>query len=192
MRIAVLAASGGTGHQLAAQALDRGHSVLALARDPRKVDLPGSADLAVVTADVLHGETAGLLTDVDAVVSGIGIRKGDPAGTLVAGARALAAAAPARLVWLGKPGTSHGRPCRVQSPGPDARPGDPGYRRRRHARRSGEIPAPRRDRGPAALNATAEDSPTPGAARADPGPPARHHHPVQASNEQKPNKRSIP
>jgi uncharacterized protein len=101
MRIAVLAASGSTGHQLAAQALDRGHSVLALARDPRKVNLPRSEDLAVVTADVLHGETAGPLTDVDAVVSGIGIRKGDPAGTLVAGARALAAAGPARLVWLG-------------------------------------------------------------------------------------------
>ena len=101
MRIAVLAASGSTGHQLAAQALDRGHSVVALARDPRKVSLPGSANLSVVTADVLHGETAGLLADVDAVVSGIGIRKGDPAGTLVAGARALAAAAPARLVWLG-------------------------------------------------------------------------------------------
>ena len=29
MRIASLVASGGTGHQLAAQALDRGHSVLA-------------------------------------------------------------------------------------------------------------------------------------------------------------------
>ena len=67
MRLAVLAASGGTGRQLAAQALDRGHSVLALARDPRKVNLPGSADLAVVTADVLHGEMAGLLTDVGAV-----------------------------------------------------------------------------------------------------------------------------
>jgi uncharacterized protein len=101
MRIAVLAASGSTGYQLAAQALDRGHSVLALARDPRKVNLPRSEDLAVVTADVLHGETAALLTDVDAVVSGIGIRKGDPTGTLVAGARMLAAAAPARLVWLG-------------------------------------------------------------------------------------------
>jgi uncharacterized protein len=101
MRIAVLAASGGTGHQLAAQALDRGHSVLALARDPRKVNLPGSADLTVVTADVLEADMAGLLTDVEAVVSGIGIRQGDPAGTLLAGARALAAAAPARLVWLG-------------------------------------------------------------------------------------------
>jgi len=101
MRIAVLAASGSTGHQLAAQALDRGHSVLALARDPRKVNLPRSEDLAVVTADVLHGEMGGLLTDVDAVLSGIGIRKGDPAGTLVAGARVLAAAGPARLVWLG-------------------------------------------------------------------------------------------
>jgi uncharacterized protein YbjT (DUF2867 family) len=101
MRIAVLAASGGTGHQLATQALDRGHSVLALARDPGQVNLPRSADLTVVAADVLLGTTAGLLTDVDAVVSGIGIRKGDPAGTLVAGARVLAAAAPARLIWLG-------------------------------------------------------------------------------------------
>jgi uncharacterized protein YbjT (DUF2867 family) len=104
MRIAVLAASGGTGHQLAAQALERGHSVLALARDPGKVNLPRSADLTVVTVDVLRGETAGLpaaISSIDAVVSGIGIRKGDPAGTLVAGARVLAAAAPARLVWLG-------------------------------------------------------------------------------------------
>jgi putative NADH-flavin reductase len=56
------------------------------------VNLPGSADLAVVTADVLDEEMAGLLTDVDAVVSGIGIRKGDPAGTLLAGARAAIAA----------------------------------------------------------------------------------------------------
>lgn len=100
-----LAASGGTGHQLAAQALDRGHSVLSLARDPRTVNLPKSADLTVVAADVLRSETAGLLAGVDPVVSGIGIRKGDPAGTLVAGARALAAAAPARLVWLGGLGT---------------------------------------------------------------------------------------
>jgi putative NADH-flavin reductase len=101
MRIAVLAASGSTGHQLAAQALDRGHSVLALARDPRKVNLPRSADLTVATADVLRDDMAGLLADADAVVSGIGLRKGDPAGTLIAGARALAAAAPARLIWLG-------------------------------------------------------------------------------------------
>jgi putative NADH-flavin reductase len=36
MRIAVLAASGSTGHQLAAQALDRDHSVLALPRDPAR------------------------------------------------------------------------------------------------------------------------------------------------------------
>jgi uncharacterized protein len=66
-----------------------------------QVNLPGSADLTVVTADVLRGKTAGLLADVDAVVSGIGIRKGDPTGTLVAGVRLLAAAAPARLVCLG-------------------------------------------------------------------------------------------
>jgi uncharacterized protein len=137
MRIAVLAASGSTGYQLAAQALDRGHSVLALARDPRKVNLPRSEDLAVVTADVLHGETAAaLLTDGDAVVSGIGICRGDPAGTLVAGARMLAAAAPARLVWLGALGAG----ATVFHPGPLAdRPVSP--TRRTEARAVGEYPA---------------------------------------------------
>jgi nucleoside-diphosphate-sugar epimerase len=46
MRIVVLAASGSTGHQLAAQALDRGHPVLALARDPRKANLPRSGPVS--------------------------------------------------------------------------------------------------------------------------------------------------
>jgi hypothetical protein len=41
------------------------------------------------------------LEGVDAVVSELGIRNGDPPGTLTAGARALAAARPPRMVWLG-------------------------------------------------------------------------------------------
>jgi uncharacterized protein len=89
--------SGMHGDQVDEQLIER--------RPGRVVNLPKSADLTVVAADVLRSETAGLLAGVDAVVSGIGIRKGDPAGTLVAGAGALAAAAPARLVWLGALGT---------------------------------------------------------------------------------------
>jgi uncharacterized protein YbjT (DUF2867 family) len=59
MRIAVLAASGGTGKQLAAQALDRGHSVLALARDPALAEfkhpalMPARVTRATVAAAML-------------------------------------------------------------------------------------------------------------------------------------------
>lgn len=38
MRIAVLAATGATGRLLVQQALSRGHTVLALARDPARID----------------------------------------------------------------------------------------------------------------------------------------------------------
>jgi uncharacterized protein len=105
MRIAVLAASGRTGHQLASQALERGHDVVALVRDPDRLRLPRSANLDVVAADVRRPGTAPTLAGLDAVVSAIGIGKGDPAGTLSAGAQTVASAAPARLVWLGALGT---------------------------------------------------------------------------------------
>jgi putative NADH-flavin reductase len=52
MRIAVLAASGGTGHQFAAQAPHRDHSVLALARDPRKANRPVLMPARVTRATV--------------------------------------------------------------------------------------------------------------------------------------------
>ena len=37
MKLLILGATGPTGHQLVSQALEAGHSVAALARDPRKV-----------------------------------------------------------------------------------------------------------------------------------------------------------
>jgi uncharacterized protein len=102
MRIAVLGASGATGRELVKQALERGHSVVALARDPTRLDLAPSAALDVAQADVLEpASVSAALEGVDAVVSGLGIRKGDPAGTLTAGARALVQARPPRMVWLG-------------------------------------------------------------------------------------------
>jgi uncharacterized protein len=102
MRIAVLGASGATGQELVKQALDRGHSVVAVVRDPARLEAPSSPGLEVAQADVMDpASVTAALADVDAVVSGLGIRKGDPAGTLTAGARALAAAQPPRMVWLG-------------------------------------------------------------------------------------------
>ncbi len=104
MRIAVLAASGPTGRELTRIALERGHQVIALARTPSKVDaiFGPHASLEVRKADVLDLEgTRQALDGAEAVVSGLGISKGDPAGTLEAGARSLAGYHDGRTVWLG-------------------------------------------------------------------------------------------
>jgi uncharacterized protein YbjT (DUF2867 family) len=66
MRIAVLAASGRTGRQLAGQALERGHDVVALVRDPDRLRLPRSANLDVVAADVRRPGTAPTLAGLAA------------------------------------------------------------------------------------------------------------------------------
>lgn len=105
MRIAVVGASGATGRELVKQALERGHSVVAVARDPSRLDAALSPGLEVAQADVMKpASVTAALEGVDAVVSGLGIRKGDPAGTLTAGAQALVAAHPPRMVWLGSLG----------------------------------------------------------------------------------------
>lgn len=107
MRIAVLGATGKTGRQLVEQALARGHEVVALARDPRKV--AAAPGLTVVAADVFAPATmAAALAGVDAAASGLGA-SGGVDGTLVAGARAVAAAGIGRVVWLGGLGTGASR-----------------------------------------------------------------------------------
>jgi putative NADH-flavin reductase len=116
MRIAVVGASGATGRELVKQALERGHSVAAVARDPTRLDMAPSPALEIAQADVMNpASVISAVEGVDAVVSGLGIRKGDPAGTLTAGARAIAAAEPPRMVWLGAlgAGSSTGKAGRV-------------------------------------------------------------------------------
>ena len=114
LRIAVLGATGATGRRLLDQALDRGHTAVALARDPARVVLPASPRLEVVAADVRDpASVAAALTGVDAVVSGLGAAKKAPPGTLTAGATAVTAGEgtlPWRVVWLGAfgSGTSAG------------------------------------------------------------------------------------
>ncbi|MEU8872098.1 NAD(P)H-binding protein [Streptomyces javensis] len=104
MRIAVLGASGRTGGTLIDQALERGHEVVALVRTPSKVTVAAPRQVEIRQADVTAPRSFPGLTDVDVVVSAIGIGKGDGPGALVAGARRLAAA-DVRTVWLGALGS---------------------------------------------------------------------------------------
>lgn len=72
MKLLVLGGTGGTGRHVVEQALDGGHDVIVLARDPAKVAAQ-HARLRVVRGDVMD---AGALTDAtrsqDAVISAIG------------------------------------------------------------------------------------------------------------------------
>jgi hypothetical protein len=110
MRIAVLAATGPTGRQLVTQALDRGHAVTAIARNPHRLDIVAGPALRYATADARDpAAMAAALIGADAVVSALGNVKGSPPGVLTAGAIAVAAAHErgdvARIVWLGAFGT---------------------------------------------------------------------------------------
>lgn len=111
MPVVVLGASGGTGRQLVRAALDRGHEVRALVRDPSRAALVQEPRLTVVRADVHDGASiAAAITEDDVVVSGLGVTAKTEAGTLTAGARAVAAARPRRVVWLGAIGTGPSAP----------------------------------------------------------------------------------
>ncbi|NBH06865.1 NAD(P)H-binding protein, partial [Amycolatopsis sp. SID8362] len=52
MNLTVLAASGRTGLELTREALRRGHTVTAVARDPARIPLPDGGGLRKATADV--------------------------------------------------------------------------------------------------------------------------------------------
>ena len=112
MQLAILAASGGTGRELTRQALERGHTVVAIARTPARIDVPDSVRLTRVAADVRDpGSIKAALRDSELVLSGLGVADGDPPGTLTAGARAVTGAGPARIVWLGAIGTGPSAPA---------------------------------------------------------------------------------
>ncbi|MBO2458282.1 NAD(P)-dependent oxidoreductase [Actinomadura violacea] len=107
MRIAVLGASGKVGRLLVDQALERGHQVVAFVRAPDRYAAPASAgagQIEIRQADVRLPETFPDVSDADAVVSAIGISKGDGPGALLAGADVLAEAR-VRTVWLGALGS---------------------------------------------------------------------------------------
>ena len=103
MHLTILAASGRTGLALTRQALRRGHTVTAIARDPGRVIVPDATGLRTVAGDV--GDPASIAAAVgpdSVVLSALGT---DRAGVLLAGAKALVAAGPRRVIWLGAYGT---------------------------------------------------------------------------------------
>lgn len=106
MNVTVLAASGAVGLALTRQALERGHTVTAIARTPARITVPDSPRLTRVAADVRDPDgIAKALHDSEIVLSGLGVAKGDQPGTLTAGARAVIDAHPGRIIWLGAYGT---------------------------------------------------------------------------------------
>jgi uncharacterized protein len=106
MELTILAASGATGLELTRQALDRGHTVTAIARTPSRIAVPDSSRLIRVAADVRDPQSvAAALAGRRTVLSGLGIAGGDKPGALTAGARAVVAARPHRVIWLGAFGT---------------------------------------------------------------------------------------
>jgi len=76
MKLALFGATGGTGHQVLLQALEQGHSVTALARDPERLEARQAA-LTVVAGDVLDREAVARCVDgSEAVICVLGTRRG--------------------------------------------------------------------------------------------------------------------
>ncbi|MGW6935908.1 NAD(P)-dependent oxidoreductase [Lentzea sp. NPDC054927] len=102
MNLIVLAAAGRTGLALTRQALERGHTVTAIARDPGRISLD-HPNLRKVAGDVSDPASIAAVVGADSVVlSGLGT---DVAGVLHDGAKAVVAAEPRRIIWLGAYGT---------------------------------------------------------------------------------------
>lgn len=88
MKLTIVAATGATGGHVLAQALEAGHKVTALVRDPAKL----GADVPAVAADLARADPAALRSAVagaDAVVSALGATSKAEAGVAAAGTGAL-------------------------------------------------------------------------------------------------------
>ncbi|TDV46233.1 NAD(P)-dependent oxidoreductase [Actinophytocola oryzae] len=104
MTLTILGVSGELGQELTRQALDGGHDVVAISRHPERVD--GGHRLTRVAADVLDPDAiAKALAGAENVLCALGVSKGESAGVLTAGANAIIAAAPSRIVSVGAFGT---------------------------------------------------------------------------------------
>ena len=89
MKLTIVAATGGIGRQLLAQAIAAGHDVTAVVRNPASLS---GQPVHIVAADLAHADPGALRSAVegaDAVVSGLGARSAADNGVAWAGTRAL-------------------------------------------------------------------------------------------------------
>jgi putative NADH-flavin reductase len=72
MKLTIFGASGATGTCLVRQALDAGHVVTAVVRDPARLTVPAQARLQVITADVMDPPSISpAVADADAVITAV-------------------------------------------------------------------------------------------------------------------------
>ncbi|MDT0443551.1 NAD(P)-dependent oxidoreductase [Streptomyces johnsoniae] len=111
-RIAIFGANGAIGHRIVSEALDRGHDVAAVVRDPGSITRTHRG-LTVLTGDVLDpASVSAVAGGRDVLISAVGggdgpgheALIGPSARSLVAGLHALGAAAP-RLIMVGGAGS---------------------------------------------------------------------------------------
>ena len=91
MELTIIAATGGVGQQLLAQAVAAGHDVTAVVRNPGKL----SRQVRAVTTDLTAPDPAALesaIAGTDAVLSGLGPHSNADAGIASQGTRAIVAA----------------------------------------------------------------------------------------------------
>jgi len=99
VNLLILGASGPTGRHLVSQALEAGHSVAALVRDPAKLNEPR---VEIIQGDATDSATiASAVRGRDAVLSALGTGKSFKSGQVVSRAAAnVVAANVKRLLWV--------------------------------------------------------------------------------------------
>lgn len=89
MKLALFGATGGVGRQILQQALQAGHSVRALARDPSRLSVQHN-ELTTVSGDVLDaGRVAQTLAGVDAAIISLGNTANNPDWIVSDGTRVI-------------------------------------------------------------------------------------------------------
>jgi putative NADH-flavin reductase len=114
MRIIVFGANGRVGSRIVAEALERGHELTAVVRDPKSHSLP-SAGVTVMRGDATDpGSVAELAAGHDLAVSAVGPSPADALETVPAAARALleglSRAGVPRLIAVGGGGSLEASP----------------------------------------------------------------------------------
>lgn len=98
MKIAVFGATGGTGREVVEQALNQGHHVTALVRDPSRLPI-SHPNLTVIQGNVLDAESvAGTLAGADVAVISLGNTANNPDYVVSQGTAVILDAMPAQDV----------------------------------------------------------------------------------------------